>query len=339
MSEPTEPPPFTARRAGKILAWTVLAWLLLGLRFSPDWVQFFAAVREAEATAVNPTQKRAIDRAMISGASERGALVIDQKNDWGVSIDDPHHKALRWRLLPPVIGSVLQLSDWATLALAHLGCLVLVLTLVQQGMTGDPKAGLGGLWLALTAGASAPLITSLGWLGYYDSFLALGLLAVAFMRHRSGVAAACLLTPWVDERFVIAVPLALLVRWYGRKECDLKSWIRREALAPALLTLGFAGLRLRLGGAGGSQTVEDYVRTFIFDQEITATDRAFGVWSGLRIGWLVISAGWRRPQVSSPRSPHRIPRDRWSFFSPSSRGPGKPPPITGRGRGLGADRR
>jgi hypothetical protein len=284
-----------------ILAWTVLASLLLGLRFSPNWVQFLAAAREAEAAASYPAQKRAIDRAMISGASERGALVTDQKSDWGVSIDDPNHKALRWRLLPAVIGRVLQLSDWATLGLAHLGCLALVLCLVGLGMTGGQKAGLDGLWLALTAGASAPLITSLGWLGYYDSLLALGLLAVAFMSHRGGVAAACLLTPWVDERFVIAVPLALLVRWYGQKEGDLKTWIRREALAPIFLTLCFAGIRLRLGGSGGSQTVEDYVRTFVFGQEITAADRAFGAWSGLRISWLVIFAGLLATWLSAHR--------------------------------------
>jgi hypothetical protein len=294
-----------ARRTWIIATWTVLAALILGLRFSPDWVRFLAEASEAEAAATSAAQQPAIARALISGAAERGALVIDQKNDLGFVIADPLHQALRWRLLAPAIGRALRLSDWATLGLAHLGCIGLILALVVLGTPEGSPFGLGGLWLALVAGATAPVITSLGWLGYYDSLLALGLLVVAFTRHRGAVAAACLLTPWVDERFVVALPLALLVRWNVSSNSNPKAWLRHEAAGPIVLTLAFTMTRLSLGGTGGSQTVGDYIRTFIFGQEITLADRIFGAWSGLRMGWVIIVAGLGSAWLGTPDVSHR----------------------------------
>lgn len=283
--------PLMLRRLGVVTGLAAVAAIVLALRFSPDWFRFLAEAREAESVATDATQRRAIDRAFVSGAAERGARVLDQQRNLGATIDDPNHQALRWRLLPPAVGRVCGLSDWATLGLAHLGCAGLVLMLVSIGTPRGSPLGLGGLWLALTAGATAPIITSLGWLGYYDSLLALGLLSVAFTRPRGVVVAACLLTPWVDERFVLGLPLALLVRWQQSGEQTPKTWLHREAAVPLVLTLAFAFTRLALGGTGGSQTVADYVRTFILDQEITPTDRLIGAWSGLRLGWFVLIVG------------------------------------------------
>ena len=278
-------------RLGVIFGLALLASAVLALRLSPNWFRFLAEAREAEAAATNATHLRAIDRALASGAAERGARVIDQKTYLGSAIEDPLHQALRWRLLVPAIGRILGLSDWVTLGLAHAGCAVLILVLIALGTPPRKPWGIGGLWFALTAGATAPIITSLGWLGYYDSLFALGLLTVAFAGPRTAVILACLLTPWLDERFVLALPLALLVRLHRSESDDTKSWLQREAVVPLVLTVAFASVRLALGGTGGSQTVADYVRTFILGQEITAADRFFGAWSGLRFGWLIVLAG------------------------------------------------
>lgn len=294
--------PLPAGHAWVIVAWALLVSSVIGLRFSPDWVRFLSEAREAEASATHPTQRRAIERALISGAAERGALVIDQQNDLGVEITDPVHKAIRWRLLPPALGQILQLPAWATLGLAHVGCIALVLMLVALGQPESHPLGFGGVWLGLTAGATAPVITSLGWLGYYDSLLALGLLAVAFVRNRGAVIVACLLTPWIDERFVLALPLALGVRWHAHPAQATKVWLRREAAVPALLTIAFALTRLSLGGTGGSHTAGDYIRTFIWGQEFTLVDRVFGAWSGLRIGWFILAAGFAAAWFKAPNS-------------------------------------
>ena len=46
------------------------------------------------------------------------------------------------------------------------------------------------------------------------------LLAVAFAPGRVPVLAACLLTPWIDERFVLGLPLALLVAATAARAID-----------------------------------------------------------------------------------------------------------------------
>ena len=40
----------------------------------------------------------------------------------------------------------------------------------------------------------------------------LGLLLVAFVPSRVALALTCVLTPWIDERFVFALPVAVPVR-------------------------------------------------------------------------------------------------------------------------------
>ena len=143
------------------------------------------------------------------------------------------------------------------------------------------------LGFGLSAGATAPFFTSMGWLGYYDSLLALALLAVAFSPARPLVLAACLLAPWIDERFVIGLPLALLVRLLAAPGLPLRDWLRREALAPLALAFAYALLRLSLGGSAGSQTTGESLAQFVFGQPLPALQRLAGAWAGLRLGWFL----------------------------------------------------
>jgi hypothetical protein len=132
----------------------------------------------------------------------------------------------------------------------------------------------------------------MGWVGYYDSLLALGLLAVAFAQSRWIVLAACVLAPWIDERFVIGLPLALAVRWHCEAPAAAWAWCRREALLPVALVAGYTLVRLRLGGSGGSQTVAAYLEEFVFSGRISFGQRLFGAWSGLRLGWLLVGTAF-----------------------------------------------
>ena len=194
----------------------------------------------------------------------------------------------RSRLLVPAVARVLRLPDWATLGLAHLGCLALIAYLAALGRQLAPSAPAAAvLGFGLTAGATAPFFTSMGWLGYYDSLLALALLAVAFSPARPLVLAACLLAPWIDERFVIGLPLALLVRLLTAPGLPLRDWLRREALAPLALAFAYALLRLSLGGSAGSQTTGEYLSQFVFGQPLPALQRLAGAWAGLRLGWFL----------------------------------------------------
>lgn len=263
-----------------------LAFLVLAALFSPNWVAF---CREFQGLFDGPAQEsEATAQAILSGYAERGYHVTRQARDLGYEVADSNHKIVRWRLLVPVVARVLRLPDWATLGLAHLGCLALVAALAILGRRLAPAAAPPAvLGFCLTAGATAPFFTSMGWLGYYDSLLALGLLAVAFAPGRVLVTAACLLTPWIDERFVLGLPLALLVRLLLSPDVALRDWLRREALAPLALALAYALLRLSLGGSGGSQTLHQYLGQFVFGYPLGGLQRLAGAWAGLRLGWVL----------------------------------------------------
>jgi len=285
--------------AGRALAWIfalgLFAFLILTLRFSPNWIAFGESVREMAAETTNADQRDALEPAILSGFSERGLHVIRQSRDLGTEIKDSNHKIVRWRLLMPAIGHVFHLPGWLTLGLSHLGCLTWLVALVAVGHSSAGPSG--SRWrdaacLALVAGASAPLFTSMGLLGYYDAWLVVALLAVGFGPARWIVALACLLGPWIDERFVIGLPLALMVRWTRTTEpaCHPWAWLRREAALPLLLAGGYSLVRLQLGGSGSSQTVGEYFRQFVLTPTISTGDRLLGAWAGLRSGWVLVVA-------------------------------------------------
>lgn len=270
-----------------------LAFALLAVRFSPDWLEFNRGIRDALESIRTPEERAAMENAILSGHSERGLYVIRQARDLDVEIDNATHKIVRWRLLAPALGHVLRLPEWLTLGLAHLGCVALVVALAGIGLRSAAPGGRrwsDAFVLAVVAGATAPFFTSMGWLGYYDSLLALGLLGVAFARARWLVVLACLAAPWVDERFVLGMPLALGVRWLLTETAarSLPTWLKREALLPLVLVGAYTALRLQLGGSAGSQTIGEYLREFVFSEQYPVTQRLYGAWAGLRVGWVLL---------------------------------------------------
>lgn len=275
-----------------VLGWGLLAFLLLSVRFAPNWLAFRDGVADAWPRPGPEQEKRVMERAALAAHSLRGYFVLRQVRDFGAEIDDVNHQIIRWRLLPPAVGRVLQLPDWMTLGVAHLGCLVLILALTRFALRHGPEGPGRGreAWaFAVVAGATAPFFTSMGWLGYYDSWLALALLTVAWSGRRRWVWLACLLAPWVDERFVLGLPLALVVRGLlAEGRWPEWGWWRAQALVPAGLVLGYVGVRLQLGGSGGSQTVEGYLRSFVFGRDIPLGMRLQGLWQGLRFAWIPV---------------------------------------------------
>jgi len=273
----------------------LLAFALLAVRFSPNWVAFAQTAREAYAEAGSEADHTAIEKTVLSGFSERGLHVVRQSRNLEANIDDAKHKIVRWRLLIPALGHVLHLPGWMTLGLAHVGCVawLLALVFVARAYSRTPaRPPCEAAWLALVAGASAPFFTSMGWLGYYDSWLVLALLAVGFAPAQGMALIACVAGPWIDERFVIGLPLALLVRWNVGEKRDqpLWSWLKAEAALPCVIVSCYALVRLHLGGSGSSQTVREYFHQFVIAPRISVSDRLLGAWAGLRFGWLLIGA-------------------------------------------------
>jgi hypothetical protein len=289
-----------ARRWPVIVLAAALASLALLAAFCPDWWAFRLGTAPAWEGVREPAERRAVERAILGEHGLRGHFVLRQVEEVTPPIDDPNHAIIRWRLLFPLTGRLLHLPAWVTLGLAPAGCLVLCVALAWAGWRLLPArrrgvAELGGL--AVVAGATAPVFTSLGWLGYYDAWVAVGLLVVAHARSWWPVVLACVLTPWVDERFVLGLPLALAVRWgvAGGGGDGWWQWFRREAALPVALTMGFALVRLHLGGTAGSPTVEDYFRQFVAGTGVTAGDRLVGAWEGLRAAWIPVAVAMLLP--------------------------------------------
>lgn len=253
-----------------------LRWLLaigcfatLLFFFSPSWAAFRLWARIPE----------------MSGMIEvrRGVSVLEQVAHPGAAISDPLHAAIQWRLLFPVVARVLGLPPTFLFALAHLGCLLglaWLITLFRRAALDWTNTTLSTLIL----GAGSWFFTSTGWLGYYDSWLALGLLLAAFSRSAWPVWLACLWTPWVDERFVLAAPLAFLCRWLWQ---PTEFNLRRHTIIPAALLLTFVAVRLGFlaNYSASGATTAGYLtsRNFL---DAPATRIALGIWEGLRAAWL-----------------------------------------------------
>lgn len=270
----------------------LLRWLLalgafatLIFFFSPSWAAFALWSRVPE----------------MSGMIEvrRGVAVLEQVAHPGAAVSDPLHAAIQWRLLFPVLARVFTLPPALLFGLAHVGCLLVLaflITLLRRARLNWTETALA----VLPLGAASWFFTSTGWLGYFDAWLALALLLVAFAAARWPVWLACLWAPWVDERFALAAPLALLCRWLHRPESFN---FRRDVAVPAALVLAFVALRLGVlashtatgATAGGYLAGKNFL-------DAPLARIALGVWDGLRAAWLPLVAAivvlWsRRPQA------------------------------------------
>lgn len=255
-------------------------FLLLVFFFSPSWGAFRLWSRVPEMGAMLEVR--------------RGAATLEQLSHPGAPIADPLHAAIQWRLLIPLVGHLLHLPSPVFFALADLGCLLVLAYLV----TLLRRQNLGWLDCALATvvlGAASWFFTSTGWLGYWDSWFALALLIAAFSESRFAVWGAFLWAPWIDERFVVAAPLALLCRhlWLapaGAISPSKPDW-RREWLVPTALTALFLVVRLGVlapSSAAGATPGGYFAGRHFLSAPLPRI--LLGVWEGLRAGWVFVLA-------------------------------------------------
>jgi len=193
--------------------------------------------------------------------------------------------AMYWRLLPPAVAHILGLRGHAPFLLSWLGVIASTayIAVLLRRRLDDWRYVAGGIVLFATTSA---VLVPVGWLGINDGWIWLGLLAVAFGRSRWALPVACLLAPWIDERFVIGFPLAWLVRHAERGE--IPSW--RSVLLAAWL-VPYAALRVawlahdpiasRVGHGIFSDAPAVALAVLPF--------APLGWWMGLRAGWAAIA--------------------------------------------------
>jgi hypothetical protein len=239
---------------------------------------------------------RALDVHAISARPEygRAAVTLDQVADPWATPDTLLHPHLRWRLFFPVLWHYLPLPTWLLFAMPFAGCLAVLW--VVCWLTLERIHSLTSAVLATLAFAALPwFFVSTGWLLYFDSWLVLGMLTVAFIPSRFVVAAACLATPWIDERFVLALPVTIIVRAVALDRRAVAVWrdFLYDLATVALASLPYLAVR-GLAWLGGEPTTADYIHSHYAEvREVSWTRLIDGLWSGFRIEWVfVVVAIW-----------------------------------------------
>jgi tetratricopeptide (TPR) repeat protein len=223
----------------------------------------------------------------------RARAALQQLGDPFVAIDDPVNRAIQWRLLFPLIGHYLHIPKAVYLAMPWVGCL-LVLMFVAHVVLEIRRDRTVAFLAALLAATSSWFFVSTGWLSYLDSWFVLALLAVAFARSRALLAIACLLAPWVDERFAIGLPLAVVVRVAfvicarGRSPQSLF----RDAIAIGAPAILYVALRIALFRSIDTSSSDSVHESLARIHNFAALwPRALlGLWMALRVQWLLILA-------------------------------------------------
>ncbi len=224
-----------------------------------------------------------------NGEVNRAIDTLKQVENPFVPTENPTNLVINWRLLFPLIAHYLHFPRWLFLALPHIGCLVLLALTAHQTLKATGNRLFTLLSTCLMATASW-FFTSMGLLTYFDSWLVLGLMLVVGFQSRLVLLITACATPWIDERFIIALPVCVGLRAfifrYGRSVFRRKLFF--DALVAGLPTLCYVLLRY-FDSAKAHSTTDYYLREFIFYQR-DYWRLVEGWWHGLRGLWVFVFA-------------------------------------------------
>ncbi len=215
--------------------------------------------------------------------------LLQLENPW-LRIEDPTNRVIEWRLLFPLVGHYLHLPRWLYLCLPHLGCF-LSLAAVATIAWRSTRDGTATVCAALLTATTSWFFVSTGWLAYFDSWLILALVLASFARKRVIFFGVALLAPWVDERFILALPICAAVRAVDYAGdggvIDRRTWWRD------MLVL-LAGLAPYLAVRVGAELlqVRETSKSYWADRPLMPAPLGpslWGVWSGLRLSWLGVA--------------------------------------------------
>jgi hypothetical protein len=211
----------------------------------------------------------------------------------------PLHKVIAWRLLFPVLWHYLKLPYLFYLVMPHLGCLI-VLSLTAS-VSEKRLSNWLYTWMAVALVAALPwFFVSTGWLGYFDSWLVLGMFIVSFLPPSWTLISACLLVPWIDERFLFALPLCMIVRFIvlqnPRQVGSRKVVV--DAMTVVFASLVYPAIRFT-AWLNGDVLATNYLSAHWEElQSVPWQQFVDGLWSAYRAAWIMILAGvyfsWRR---------------------------------------------
>lgn len=196
--------------------------------------------------------------------------------------------AVRWRLLPPLVCHALGLTGNQPLSFCWVG---LAAFAVALGARLDLLGGSRAWALIGTVGfaTSGPFITALDWLGLNDGWYLLALLESTAAKSPWALAAWAFVGPWIDERFLIALPLALYVR--TRLHAPQEGSVARACLAASAGIAPYVLLRAGFGLAHADAASSGYLGAMLEVFRIYAPYLPLGWAMGYRLAWIALAAG------------------------------------------------
>lgn len=206
-------------------------------------------------------------------------------------IENENNRAMRWRLLFPLLAHYLHLPRNVLFALPFIGCL-LALGLTAYVVLRETGSTLLALLSSMLAATTSWFFVSTGWLSYFDSWYILGLLCVSFIRNKTTLVVCCLCVAWIDERFILGLPLAFTVRTavFRWVEDGKVAQLFRETGLACFVVAPYLLFRLALlffaqdANSAGHLT-DHYDMLFLHNKAYLS-----GLWHGLRAGWVPVLA-------------------------------------------------
>jgi hypothetical protein len=141
----------------------------------------------------------------------RANFVMQQLDNPWLVVTNIGNSVIMWRLLFPIIWYILGLPSTAFLAVPMIGCWAVLAFATHRIKT------ITGRWLwafvgTIVLSGCSWFFISMGWLTYADSWIVLAFVAIVYARSPWSLLVVGILAPRIDERFVIGLPLAILVR-------------------------------------------------------------------------------------------------------------------------------
>lgn len=259
----------TARQWTLVISLSVVAVFLSVVRITPKLVPWRDHPLVYETTKVEP--------------------MLDQLHD-PVGWEKKYHgnwdfngiQTIRWRLLPPALGQLLHLSPHLYLTVPWVALAALVALAVHYALRFG-AAPLHAGAVGVLVGTSSAFFSASCAVGYFDPLYLIALVVVSCSPSHLALLAACLLGPWVDEKFLFMLPACCAARWAWQPD---RRWIWRviAGIAPyclvrlAALALGDGSLRQQIS-----------MQSAAFPSYAPALPA--GWWYGFRAGWVLIFWG------------------------------------------------
>jgi hypothetical protein len=196
-------------------------------------------------------------------------------------------RAMAWRFLPPLVAYGLGLRGTAAFTVPWVGVVVLLAYACRLLLkyTGSRSLALAGTGLVATTSA---VFVPAQWLGINDAWATAGLLGVALGGGPGTVFLCCLLCPWVDERFLVGLPLAVYCRHLASASEKGPRVGRPEVLAAAVGVLPYAAIRAYAVFARTDDPTGGFLRATLAGCKVWAPWAHMGWWMGYRAAWVFI---------------------------------------------------